>query len=240
MAEHSVSPVRYQQAFMERYDPSTNEWEEEAVSPMPPARRYVGMAVLDGKLYVAGGHINFTASSSVERYDLTTKAWEVVAPMVTPRENHALAVLDGKLDAVGGYSDDDDLLSSVERYDPATDAWEAVAPMATARRFHAVAVLDGKLYAVGGVGLAVGFIALLTSVERYDPALDAWEAVAPMAEPRVGFGVAVLDGKLYAVGGRGNADDGLLSSVERYDPALNAWETVAPMGTARIGSIALV
>ena len=35
---------------LERYDPSTNEWEEEAVAPMPTARRFVGTAVLDGKL----------------------------------------------------------------------------------------------------------------------------------------------------------------------------------------------
>ena len=40
---------------LERYDPSTNEWEEEAVAPMPTARRYAGTAMLDGKLYVVGG-----------------------------------------------------------------------------------------------------------------------------------------------------------------------------------------
>jgi len=49
--------------------------------------------------------------------------------------------------------------------------------MATARSRHAVAVLDGKLYAVGGSGGG----GTLSSVERYDPALNAWEAVAPMA-----------------------------------------------------------
>ena len=38
-----------------RYDPSTNEWEEEAVAPMPAARKYVRTAVLDGKLYAVGG-----------------------------------------------------------------------------------------------------------------------------------------------------------------------------------------
>ena len=42
--------------------------------------------------------------------------------------------------------------------------------------------------------------------------------------------MAVLDGKLYAVGGYN--DGGTLSSVERYDPA-HAWEAVAPMATAR-------
>ena len=52
--------------------------------------------------------------------------------------------------------------------------------MATARYKHAVA-LDGKLYAVGGQD--AGFNAL-SSVERYDPALDAWEVVVPIATAR--------------------------------------------------------
>ena len=81
-----------------------------------------------------------------------------------------------------------------------------------------MAVLDGKLYAAGGENDDDG---ALSSVERYDSALDAWEAVAPMAEARSDHGVAVLDGKLYAVGGYSD-DDGRLSSVERYDPAVGA------------------
>ena len=40
---------------LERYDPSTNAWEEEAVSPMPTARENARMAVLDDKLYAVGG-----------------------------------------------------------------------------------------------------------------------------------------------------------------------------------------
>ena len=62
---------------LEWYDLSTNEWEEEAVAPVPSARKYVGTAVLDGKLYAAGGEIEDDATSNlVERYDFETKAWE--------------------------------------------------------------------------------------------------------------------------------------------------------------------
>ena len=219
---------------LERYDPATNEWEEEAVSPMPTARASwadVGTAMLDGKLYVAGGQseADLAASNLVERYDLATKSWEEVAPMGTARQAHSMAVLDGKPFAVGGSNGDDGWLSSVERYDPAANAWEAVAPMAAARRGFTVAVLDGKLYAVGGQDAGCN---ALSSVERYDPATDAWEAVAPIATARYSHAVTVLDGKLYAVGGYGD-DGGTLSSVERYDPALDAWEAVAPMAEAR-------
>ena len=55
----------------------------------------------------------------------------------------------------------------------------------------------------------------LNSVERYDPALDAWEVVAPMAQVRNLFGVPVLDGKLYAVGGYDGDTGNASSSVER-------------------------
>ena len=100
--------------------------------------------------------------------------------------------------------------------------------MMAARDELAVAVLDGKLYAVGGYNDDDQF---LSSVERYDPALDAWEEVAPMAVERSTPAMGVLDGKLYAVGGYGG---GRLSSVERYDPATNAWEAAAPLTTARV------
>ena len=58
-----------------------------------------------------------------------------------------------------------------------------------------------------------------------------------MATARCHLTVAVLDGKVYAVGGFSGGD---LSSVERYDPATNAWQVVAPMATARAFAVALL
>ena len=123
---------------VERYDAATNAWE--AVAPMESARSASGVAVLEGKLYVAGGYNDDGYLSSVERYDPALDAWEAVAPMATARAHLTVAVLDGKLYAVGG-EDGDDYLSSVERYDPTSNAWEAVAPMAMARTCHSAALL---------------------------------------------------------------------------------------------------
>ena len=102
--------------------------------------------------------------------------------------------------------------------------------MATARVSHAMAVLDGRLYTVGGINNNGGHTSYLSSVERYDPAANAWEAVAPIVTTRCNFAMAVL-GTLHAVGGY---DGDYFSSVERYDPALDAWEAVAPMAVRRI------
>ena len=55
--------------------------------------------------------------------------------------------------------------------------------------------------------------------------------MAPLTLARIGAGVAALEGKLYAVGGR--VENEALSSLERYDPETNAWEAAAPLTTAR-------
>jgi N-acetylneuraminic acid mutarotase len=77
-------------------------------------------------------------------------------------------------------------------------------------------------------------------VERFDPVAGKWEAVAPMGSRRAGLGVAVLEGKLYAVGGHEQrglhaAPRGHLSSVERFDPVAGKWEAVASMISRRRG-----
>ena len=164
---------------------------------MAEARHAPAVAVLDSKLYAVGGFSNGDDDgllSSVERYDPALDAWEAVAPMEEARDSHAVAVLDGKLYAVGGY--DGGCLSSVERYDPATNAWEAVAPLTLARFGAGVAALEGKLYAMGGRVVDEEedddeAEVDSNSVERFDPATNAWEAVAPMATARA-FAVALL------------------------------------------------
>ena len=57
---------------LERYDPSTNEWEEEAVAPMPMARVNVRTAVLDGKLYAVGGESEADGEDEDGEADLAT------------------------------------------------------------------------------------------------------------------------------------------------------------------------
>ena len=57
-----------------------------------------------------------------------------------------------------------------------------------------------------------------------------WSGREPMPTPRSQLAVGVVNGILYAVGGRSN---GYLTTVEAYDPVTNSWTTKAPMPTAR-------
>jgi hypothetical protein len=52
-----------------------------------------------------------------------------------------------------------------------------------------------------------------------------------MHETRSGVGVAVVNGKIYAIGGAGNG--GFNAFNEEYDPATNTWTFEAPMPTPR-------
>lgn len=68
---------------------------------------------------------------------------------------------------------------------------------------------------------------------RWDPVTRSWSLVAPMQSQRCTAGVAVLNGRLYAVGGRDGAS--CLRTVECYDPHTNKWTPCAPMTRRRGG-----
>jgi N-acetylneuraminic acid mutarotase len=71
-----------------------------------------------------------------------------------------------------------------------------------------------------------------TAGELFAFATDpAWASKAPMQEARSGLGVAVLNGKIYAIGGA--SATGFSSTNEEYDPATDTWIFKASMPTSR-------
>jgi N-acetylneuraminic acid mutarotase len=71
----------------------------------------------------------------------------------------------------------------------------------------------------------------LPIIETVRAAEDYWTTLTEMPTARSGLGVAVVDGKIYAIGGSdGNSQ---LGTNEMYDPATNTWVSKQPMPTAR-------
>ena len=60
---------------------------------------------------------------------------------------------------------------------------------------------------------------------------NSWTTLAPMPTPRVGLDAAVVDGKIYAIGGTSN--EGPSDKNEEYDPTTNTWTTKAALPTGR-------
>jgi hypothetical protein len=63
------------------------------------------------------------------------------------------------------------------------------------------------------MGAAVAGVGDLSSVARYDPATNAWEAVASLSTARSWPTAVVLDGALYAMGGY--VGEGILRLCQR-------------------------
>ena len=65
-------------------------------------------------------------------------------------------------------------------------------------------------------------------------AVDTWTEKAPMPTARLGLTTAVVNGKIYAIGGYARANSPAMKTVEEYDPATDTWTTKADMPTARM------
>ena len=72
------------------------------------------------------------------------------------------------------------------------------------RYSHCLIADESNIYAVGGWKLS--------SVERFNPQESTWELISHMSVPRAGATAALLTGKIYIFGGRG--DNGCLTSME--------------------------
>ncbi len=135
----------------EAYDPATNTWTERAQMPTP--RASFATAVYENKIYVIGGHIRLTSSSSarltkmIEVYDPATDTWETRTGMPTARDELEANVVDGKIYLIGGEPNG----AVNEVYDPETDSWTTKEPMPTAVKGYASAVVDNKIYVISGI-----------------------------------------------------------------------------------------
>jgi len=61
-----------------------------------------------------------------------------------------------------------------------------------------------------------------------------WRNISNMNTRRSGVAVGVLNGRIFAVGGRDGGQ--ILSSVESYNPERNVWSTVADLSVPREGA----
>ena len=88
--------------------------------------------------------------------------------------------------------------------------------------------IQDVIYAVGGVTSAGE---ALNTVERYTSNNRHWETVSPMKICRSRVGVAVFEGKLFAIGGFDGTNR--LDSAEVYDPETDEWRSIPSMQEKR-------
>jgi hypothetical protein len=222
--------------------PGPGRWEREGSSPL--ARDELDAAVIGDRVFLVGGHAQFAERRPQRRWSLeevlafdSKRGRYAAAPSLPEPLDHAAAVAhEGNLYVVGGYSNES-TSNRLWRYSPATRRWTRLAPMGQARGGLDAAVIGDKIYAVGGKG--PGFPDLDTdpyaTLEVFDIPTGRWTRGPDMPTARHHLGVAAVDAKLYAVGGR-EADDLSLGAVEAFDPATGVWETLADL-PQHVGSL---
>lgn len=94
-------------------------------------------------------------------------------------------------------------------------------------------LLDSEQFKAVSYCIILLFLIGTTTIEKYDLRTNSWIQIGTMNGRRLQFGVAVIDNKLYIVGGR----DGLKTSniVECFNPITKVWTIMPPMSTHRHG-----
>ena len=163
----------------------------------------------------------------------TKGEWVTKAPAPTKRTEVAAAAARGKIYVVGGFVRGISFISpAVEEYDPRTDTWRERTPLPSGLHHAGIGVVNDRIYVIGGFEHAILSIwNPVSSVYEYDPGADRWTVRKPMPTPRGALAVAVLDGKLHALGGY--TRDGNTGAHEVYDPATDTWTTRASLPVPR-------
>jgi N-acetylneuraminic acid mutarotase len=182
-------------------DEQAGQWVSRA--PMPTARSGGGAAVIDGKIFVAGGRPPRGHDFAV--YDPLADQWTVLPDLPTQRNHLAVAAIGGKVYVAGGRFGGgvgSEMTDALEIYDPATSTWTTGAPMLAPRAGVAPIAVNGCLYVIGGEGNDADPGGVFDRNEVYDPLTDNWLSLAPLPVPTHGLtGAAYLDGWIHIPGG---------------------------------------
>lgn len=207
------------------------------LEPMPTARTGFGVAVIDGKIYAIGGY-NGNYLRTNEIYDTETDTWTTKKPMPTPRSGGAVAVYQNKIYMFGGTiglpSIPPNFSGANEVYDPLTDTWENKTELPKPRAGFRANVVNDQIYLISG--LDNPFLPLSISDETlvYFPSNDSWTTKAPIPTPARSYASAVVDKKIYILGGSDPSLNIMYNLTQIYDTETDTWSYGASIPTTLI------
>ncbi len=213
----------------------TLEWKKGA--PSPWARVESPTAVVGGKLYLFGGFTDtLAASNQLDVHDPVSDTWTRKQDMPT-RVTHLNPALDGlTIWLAGGFKGKHPgpVTNEVWKYDVTADTWTAGPPLPEPRAGGGLEVVGRRLHYFGGYKSD----RQTDSGDHWSLNLDGgktWEREADLPTPRGHLSSAVLDGKLYALGGAHGHDktQNDLNPCHRFDPATKKWTQIASLPDGR-------
>ena len=214
------------------------------VKPLPIGRvEGLGTAVA-GKLYVFGGFIDtsYNATKRADVYDPTTDTWARLPNMPKGLTHTGITAYGKDIYFAGGYQAKTPgastyggqifAIKDVFKYNVDTKKYTYLPSLPVARGSGELAVLDQKLHFFGGADS--------NRVEKGDHWVmpiggTSWTRAASLPNPRTHMGDAVLNGKLYVIGGQRGNDSKLVAQtdVHVWNPATGKWTAAKSLTVPR-------
>ena len=200
----------------------SNTWD--SLRSAENVRAELGIAVLHGDIYSAGGHDDNKRHSSVFRYDTRKDRWNEVKPLNEARWGHELVALNGVIYAIGGNG-----IRTVERYSPFSDKWTFVAPTINQHSYFGATAHQNKIYIYSENGF-----------EMFDPHSNIWKSLPALSVGK-GTQLVSIGDKLWAIGGGEVSNkDKASKSLYQFDTTNNSWTILPDIDVARIWHRAVV
>nr|XP_009232407.2 kelch-like protein 22 isoform X3 [Pongo abelii] len=204
-----------------RYDPRHNRWFQ--IQSLQQEHADLSVCVVGRYIYAVAGRDYHNDLNAVERYDPATNSWAYVAPLKREVYAHAGATLEGKMYITCGRRGED-YLKETHCYDPGSNTWHTLADGPVRRAWHGMATLLNKLYVIGGSNNDAGYRRDVHQVACYSCTSGQWSSVCPLPAGHGEPGIAVLDNRIYVLGGRSHNRGSRTGYVHIYDVEKDCWE----------------
>ena len=231
------------------------------LKPIPQGEEEVYGTATGGKMYVLGGlgiFPGFEPKQMLWSFDPSTQEWTRLPNIPEGLHHLGVAAIGDKIYSVGGFTIERPTdgrrpawvpSKAVWIYDIKAGSWSKGPDLPTPRGALTATAVGTKIYAIGGAknpsystpelrpDVPVENVA---TNEVFDIATGTWSTAKPMLTARNHHGAALIEGKIYVVGGRIGSTfiAGLSNNVstnEVYDVAKDTWGSVQGMPTSRSG-----
>lgn len=201
------------------YDPQDDVWTEIQQIDPPDIRHGAASAVVDNKLYVAGGIIKLGTLSNLHYrdlhvYDPLTNEWTELA---TPPEDANIGLLAPHGEYIYTWVTEDE---TMWRYNLHTNAWESIEVIggggSSTLSISASHTIGDSIYAHTGV----------RSITRFDINTREFTEVEQSLRVRHFYAAVTIGNAIAVQGGRPAPTHSPIGLLDLYDPKTNTWENI--------------
>ncbi|GAB4364021.1 MAG: hypothetical protein Kow0042_02300 [Calditrichia bacterium] len=195
---------------VEMYDPNGGSWQ--TVTTMPNPRRGMASLTVDSTIWLIGGATaQGIVTDAVDVYHPESNSWETLPGHLNIARGDAMAAqINGECYVFGGHFFGP--ISSYEKYNKTTQSWEVVGDMPYHCGSAGYASSPDRVWIAGGIGQS-GILDKLQVFHIFGGNSE-WLIGPPLNTPRRELVSAIVQDKIYAIGGRGHMGGSFMNTVE--------------------------